>query len=78
MDFLKRVAADLKKNYLLLILALVLAVVFWLYVTVQVYPTITTTIANIPITAAPTEYMKQKNLQIVNDYQKTVDRGQAL
>lgn len=73
MDFLKRVAADLKKNYLLLILALVLAVVFWLYVTVQVYPTITTTIANIPITAAPTEYMKQKNLQIVNDYQKTVD-----
>ena len=73
MEFLKKIGADLRANIGLLILAFVIAVGFWLFVTVEVYPTVTSTIANIPITAAPTDYMKQNNLQIVSDYQKSVD-----
>lgn len=57
---------DIKANYKTLILALALAIVFWIVVSVQVFPTVEDRINEIPIDIQPTDYMIQKNLQIVS------------
>lgn len=73
MELLKKIGADIRANIGWFILSFIIAVGFWIFVTVEIYPTITASVTNIPITAAPTDLMKQNNLQIVSDYQKAVD-----
>lgn len=70
LNILKNFLNDVKKNYKTLILAFILAAAFWLFVSIQVLPSIERTISNIPMEAPLTEYMAQHNLQIVN---KTYD-----
>ncbi len=67
LNILKNFLNDVKKNYKTLILAFVLAAAFWLFVSIQVLPSIERTIDNIPMEAPLTEYMSQHNLQIVNE-----------
>lgn len=57
----------MKTNYKTLILAFILAGGFWLFVSIQVLPSIERSINNISVEAPITEYMSQKNLQIVNE-----------
>lgn len=66
LNILKNFLNDVKKNYKTLILAFIFAAVFWLFVSIQVLPSIERTINNIPMEAQLTEYMTQHNLQIVN------------
>lgn len=57
---------DIKANYKSLILAFLLAVVFWIAVSVQVFPTVEDRINGIGIELQPTDYMLENNLQIVS------------
>lgn len=67
LNILKNFLNDVKKNYKTLILAFALAAAFWLFVSIQVLPSIERKINNIPMEAPITEYMTQHNLQIVNE-----------
>ncbi len=73
MNFLKKIAGDLKENYKTLILAFLIAVAFWLVVSIQVIPTIEKPIDNIPLEAQLTEYMDRNNLKIVGDFKENVN-----
>lgn len=64
---------DIKANYKTLIVALLLAIVFWIVVSVQVFPTVEDRINDIPIDIQSTEYMMQNNLQIVSGGDATVN-----
>ena len=72
MDLINRFVSSIKNNYKTLILAFVLAVGFWIVVSIQVFPTIEDKISDIPIEAQPTDYMLQNNLQIVDGADATV------
>ena len=67
LNLLKNFCKDIKKNYKTLILAFVIAVIFWMVVSIQVFPTSETNIKDIPIETQLTDYMTQNNLQIVSD-----------
>ena len=73
MDFLKRIANDIKQNYLYLIFAFVIAVAAWLVVSINVFPTIENKVNGIIVETPLTEYMIQHNLQIVNSPTDAVD-----
>lgn len=64
---------DIKANYKLLIVAFLLAIAFWIVVSVQVFPTVEDRINGIPIEIQPTDYMQQKNLQIISGGDSTVN-----
>lgn len=64
---------DIKNNYKTLILAFVIAVIFWLVVSIQMFPTGESTIKDIHIEAQPTEYMTQNNLQIISAIKDTAN-----
>ncbi len=57
---------DFKNNYKTLILAFIIALGFWLVVSVNVFPTISRPITGIGIEAIPTDYMIQNNLEIIS------------
>lgn len=57
---------DFKKNYKTLILAFIIALGFWLVISVNVFPTISRPITGIGIEAIPTDYMIQNNLEIIS------------
>lgn len=63
---MKNFLNDFKRNYKTLILAFILSAGFWLFVSIQVLPSIERTVSNIPIETQLTEFMTQHNLQIVN------------
>lgn len=67
LSILKNFLNDIKKNYKTLILAFLLAAAFWLFVSIQVLPSIERTIDNISVESPLTDYMTQHNLQIVNE-----------
>lgn len=73
MEFLKKIADDVKKNYGTLIIAFLLAIAIWIVVSINVFPSIESTISNIMIDMQSTEYMYQHNLQIVNSPFDAVD-----
>ena len=73
MNFLKKIAMDIRGNYKTLILAFLIAAAFWIVVSINVFPTIEDEIGNISVTAQPTEYMEQNNLKIVGDFNDIVD-----
>lgn len=73
LNILKNFLNDVKKNYKTLILAFVLAAAFWLFVSIQVLPSIERTINNIPIETPLTEHMMQHNLQIVNEISDNIN-----
>ncbi len=73
MNFLKKIAMDLRDSYKTLILAFLIAAAFWIVVSINVFPTIEDEIGNIAVTAQPTEYMEQNNLKIVGYFNKMVD-----
>ena len=62
---------DFKKNYKTLILAFVIAVGFWMVVSIQVFPTLEDKIKDIGIEALLTDYMIQNNLQITSEIEET-------
>lgn len=67
LNILKNFLNDVKKNYKTLILAFILAAAFWLFVSIQVLPSIERKINNISVEVPLTEYMAQHNLQIVSE-----------
>ncbi len=73
MNFLKKIAGDLKENYRTLILAFLIAVAFWLVVSIQVIPTIEKPVDGIPLEAQLTEYMDRNNLKIVGELNENVN-----
>ena len=72
-NLVKKFLSSLQKNYKTLILAFLLAFVFWIIVSVQISSSIEDKINGIPIEAQITEYMAQNNLQIVSDIRETVN-----
>ncbi len=73
MNFLKKIAGDLKENYKTLILAFLIAVAFWLVVSIQVIPTIEKPVDGIMLEAQLTDYMNQNNLKIVSEFDENVN-----
>ncbi len=59
--------SDIKRNYKTLIAAFLIAAVFWIVVSIQVFPTIETEVAGIAIQTKPTDFMTQNNLEIVGE-----------
>lgn len=64
---------DIKRNYKTLILGFFLAFVFWIFVSIQVFPTIEDSISGIAVEAPITDYMAQNNLQVISDITETVN-----
>lgn len=62
-----------RNNLKIIVLSAVLAVIVWILVSVQVFPTIETSISGIPIQIQPTEYMVSHNLEIMDNYTGTTD-----
>lgn len=62
-----------RSNLKIIVLSTVIAVIVWILVSVQVFPTIETSISGIPIQVQPTEYMINNNLQIIDSYSGTTD-----
>ncbi len=73
MKILSNFFNDIKANYKSLILAFFIAVIFWIVVSVQVFPTVEDRINGIAIEIQPTDYMLQNNLQIVSGADATVN-----
>ncbi len=73
LNIFKNFFKDIKKNYKTLILAFIVAIIFWLVVSIQFFPTGETDIKNIPIETQLTDYMVQNNLQIVSNITDTAD-----
>lgn len=62
-----------RNNLKIIVLSTVIAVIVWILVSVQVFPTIETSISGIPIQVQPTEYMVSNNLEIIDSYTGTTD-----
>lgn len=73
MELLKKIGRDFRDNYQTLIIAFLLAIAFWIVVSVQVFPTIESKVTSIPIEAKLTDFMLQNNLQIVSNTDSVVD-----
>ena len=72
-DVMTSVSTSVRNNLKIIVWSVVLAVLVWIVVSVQVFPTIETGIADIPIQLQPTDYMATHNLQVVGDYTGTTD-----
>ena len=72
-DIIKGFAAACRHNIKTIIISFIAAVVVWILVSVQVFPTIETSITGIQIQAQPTEYMVSNNLQITGSFIGTTD-----
>lgn len=72
-DYMSGFGKACRSNLKPIILSAVMAVIVWIAVSVQVFPTIESSISGILIQAQPTEYMVNNNLQIVGNYTGTTD-----
>jgi len=73
MEIIRGVGSAARNNLKIIVLSTVLAVIVWILVSVQVFPTIETSISDIPIQVQPTEYMVNNNLQIVGSFTGTTN-----
>ncbi len=73
LDYLRGFGSACRNNLKTIVLSTVMAVVVWILVSVQVFPTIEASISGIDIQAQPTEYMVSNNLQISGSYTGTTD-----
>lgn len=73
MEIVRGVGSAARNNLKIIVLSTVLAVIVWILVSVQVFPTIETSISDIPIQVQPTEYMVNNNLQIVGSFTGTTN-----
>lgn len=64
---------DIKRNYKTLILGFFIAFIFWIVVSIQVFPTIEDSISGIAIEAPISDYMALNNLQVISDITETVN-----
>lgn len=67
-DIVKGLGSAFRHNVKTIVLSLIVAVIVWFVVSVQVFPTIETSISGIPILAQPTEYMLNHDLEITGSY----------
>lgn len=73
MNFFKRLLNNFKNNFKKIVMSFLIAVGAWLFVSIQIFPTIEESIRNIAIETQVTEYMIQNNLRIVDAVESTVD-----
>lgn len=73
LDYLKGIGSAFRNNLKIILISALMAVAVWVLVSVQVFPTIQTSISGITIQAQPTEYMVSNNLQIVGRYTGLTD-----
>lgn len=71
MTFKMKSAAMLKKNLSTLIMAVVFSVIIWFAVSIQIFPNVYDHIDGVTVTAEPTAFMQNENLQII-DFSDTV------
>ena len=71
MTFKMKSAAMLKKNLSSLIMAVVFSVIIWFAVSIQIFPNVYDHIDGVTVTAEPTAFMQDENLQII-DFTDTV------
>lgn len=72
-SFMGGMGKAVHNNLKIIVLSTVIAVIVWILVSVQVFPTIETSISGIPIQVQPTEYMVSNNLEIIDSYTGTTD-----
>lgn len=73
MNFFKRIINNIKNNYKSVLLSFVIAIAAWVFVSVQIFPTVEESIRGIAIETQVTEYMLQNNLQLVDAVEETAD-----
>ena len=73
MNYFSKIGNNFKTNAKNILIAFLIAIVAWLFVSVQIFPTVEESIRNIGVEVQPTDYMLQNNLQIVNKYDDIVD-----
>ena len=71
MGFFRKTGDFFKKNLTTLIMAVVFSVIIWFAVSIQIFPNVYDHIDNVTVTAEPTTYMQEENLQII-DYTDSV------
>lgn len=62
----------IKNNYKTLILAFIIACALWIAISVLTFDTITNSITGINVQIQPTDYMTQKNLQIISELSEPI------
>lgn len=72
-DIFGAMTKSARSNLKIIVLSAVLAVIVWVLVSVQVFPTIETSISGIAIQVQPTEYMVSNSLEITDTYTGTTD-----
>lgn len=70
-NFLIKIVSFFKRELKTLIMAVIISIIVWFAVSIQMFPNISDHIDKVPVTAEPTSYMQQENLQIT-DYDKEV------
>ncbi len=70
-NFLLKIGSLFKRELKTVILAVIVSIIIWLAVSIQMFPNVSDHIDRVPVTAEPTSYMQQENLQIT-DYEKEV------
>ena len=71
MSFFKKIGTFFKKNLGNLIMAVVASVIIWFAVSIQIFPNVYDHVDGVTVTAEPTPYMQEENLQII-EYTDTV------
>ena len=70
-NFLIKIGSFFKRELKTVIMAVIISIIVWFAVSIQMFPNISDHIDKVPVTAEPTSYMQQENLQIT-DYDKEV------
>ncbi len=73
MNFFSKIGNNFKTNAKNIIISFLIAIAAWLFVSVQIFPTVEESIKNVVIDVQPTEYMLRNNLEIIGDYSELVD-----
>ena len=71
MRLLKKTGIFFKRNLGNLILAVVFSVIIWFAVSIQIFPNVYDHVDGVAVTAEPTSFMQEENLQII-DFEDTV------
>lgn len=73
MNFFVKIGNNIRNNLKYIIISFIIAVVAWLSVSVQVFPTVEERVRDIVIEVQATEHMLQNNLEIVSELDSLVD-----
>ncbi|MBP1544252.1 MAG: hypothetical protein J6A16_09155 [Oscillospiraceae bacterium] len=73
MKFFVNIGNNIRNNLKYIIISFIIAVVAWLSVSVQVFPTVEERVRDIVIEVQATEHMLQNNLEIVSELDSLVD-----